>query len=231
MLRRILELTGVSAVVLLLAACQPLADHPLVDPHEADRDTRLYGTWITGPAKDDDNQTYGLLMIGPATLPLTVGAAEPEKGLMQAWYFQQSQKTAEIGNPLGFFFVSSPSGSTWIASISEGLDFSIGTSTRDNAPNTKRITDTDKKFWFLRYELHDDSLQIWGVPKLTVIDEAIRAGKLHGTVERNEKGEPTQIHLVDGTEALKTYFDENWQQLYPDQPVLTYKRLAVPAAH
>lgn len=228
MFRHILHLVGASAVVLMMAACQPLADNPLIDPNEAERDTRLYGSWISAPAKDDPQ--YSILHVGPSNLPLTVGAAEPEKGLLQAWYIQMNKDTSEIGNPLSFFFVSSQSGPTWVASISEGLDFSIGHAAREDTSSTKRITDTEKKFWFLRYEVSGDTLKVWAVPPLLVVEQAIKAGELHGTVEHNDKGEPTAIHLTDSTEVLKKYFDAHWQELFPGELALTYTRVAVPPA-
>lgn len=230
MFRRTLLLIGACSLLFVMASCQPLSKHPLIDPNEADRDTRLYGAWVSVPQKDDDAENYGILQIGPATLPLEVGAAQPEKGLLQAWYLQHSHKTGEMNAPLGFFFVSSQVGPTWVASLSEGLDFSIGAAAKDDMSSTRRITDTEKRFWFLRYEVEDDTLKVWGVPKLAVIDAAIKAGELHGTVERDEKGEAKSIELTDSTEVLRKYFEANWQELFPGDAVSSYKRIAVPPA-
>ncbi len=230
MLRRMLGLTGLASVMLFMAACQPLSKNPLIDPNIAQRDTRLYGAWISAPAKDDENQSFAILQVGPAKTSLVPGMKEPEAGLVQAWYTQHNQKEPEVSEPMGLFFVSCPVESTWVASISEGVDISYVASRREDTASTKRITDAGKMFWFLRYEVNQDTLNVWGTPNLKAMDEAIGSGALKGAVERNEKGEPTVIHLTDSTEHLKKYFDANWQALFPAEPAMVFKRIGVPPA-
>lgn len=212
---------------LVLAACGPVSQVPLIDSDEARQDERLYGTWV---GNDPPSTERTFLHIGEhAGREMS---PDDKPGLMQAWLIAtgerqmadkegRSWKYIASGPPLGLSWTSYPLGDDWVASLSTGADVPVSMQ--------KVLEDLPQSglFWFLKYRVDGDQLKVWTVNS-DFVAQAIQKGELQGTARRvgTFPFRMWEIGITDSQENLRAFFEHNKHRgLFSSEPLQVYKKL------
>lgn len=213
---------------LVLAACGPVSQVPLIDAEQAVQDDRLYGTWVRTDATTGETS---FIHIGEYASRQGADAASAP-GRMEAWVITvgdrqvagpdgESKRHFAAGPPLGLSWTSYPLGDDWVASLDTKADVPV------SMQKEWEGMQHSGGFWFLKYRVDGRELRVWTVNS-DFVAQAIERGELQGTARRvgTSLVKTWEIRITDSQENLRRFFEQYKDRgLFSAQPSLEYLKL------
>jgi hypothetical protein len=189
----------------LLPACIPYATTPLSDPDKAKLDERLCGRWShTNTDGETSTWTIGKPKRDGAPAGLMVAVSvwcdkNHEVDFGDACFFPTVLGDHSYMNVIKFDDVERMEARKW---------------------DMAKVT----RYTFVRYRVEGDTLTIWLMDDKPVA-EAIQAGRLKGTVEKEKKSFGKTVTITDTTDNLIRFVKAEAKALFPDEDRMVLTRI------
>ena len=195
----------VSAVFLLSGGCTD-SKNPLSDPQTSKADQRLAGVW----REQDEDGKVTYYHVG------RVGEKLPD-GMMWAVFVQHSE--GEVESPGAWLIFPTILGGKTYLNVTEASPQRL-----DRLKEKGWKPETDDHYFILKYQVEGDKLVLWSMDE-DAKEQAIKAGKIKGVIEKQKSGYMDRVEFTDSTENVARLVAQAGDSLFSKEQVRRLERV------